>query len=228
VPRLAILAKVRNLTIATAGADRLPARLIAGNDLVGIVLAHGAGAGQDHPWMVTIRDGLAAVAGATVLTFDYPYMAAGRRAPDRPDRLLDAHAAAVARLREVCGSVVLAGKSMGARIGSHLAGDRGEEVAGLVHYGYPLVAPGKSEPRDVAHLANVAAPQLFLAGSRDRLCPIELIRPVVAALPSAELVVVEGGDHSFRVATSSGTTPAAVLAGLVQQTADWLGRAGLR
>ncbi|HEY5727529.1 MAG TPA: alpha/beta fold hydrolase [Acidimicrobiia bacterium] len=219
---------MRNLTIATTGGDRLPARLIAGDDAVGIVLAHGAGAGQDHPWMMTIRDGLASSAGVTVLTFDYPYMAAGRRAPDRPDRLLDAHAAAVARLRQECGSVVLAGKSMGGRIGSHLAGDRGEDVAGLVYYGYPLVAPGKAEPRDVAHLARIVAPQLFVAGSRDRLCPTELIRPVVGALPAAELVVVEGADHSFRVAAASGTTTAAVLAGLVQQTTDWLGRVGLR
>jgi uncharacterized protein len=215
---------VRTLTISTPGGDRLPARLRPGDETVGIVLAHGAGAGQRHPWMTTVGDGLATVTGCTVLTFDYPYMAAGRRAPDRPERLLDAHAAAVARLRRECGSIVLAGKSMGARIGSHLVGDRGEAATALVHYGYPLVAMGKDEPRDVEHLSTITAPQLFFAGSRDRLCPIDLIRPVVATLPAADLVVIDGADHSFKVAAASGTTTYAVLAGLVEQTAAWIGQ----
>jgi len=211
---------VRTPTITTASGDRLPTRLV-GSGAVGIVLAHGAGAGQDHPWMVTMRNGLAAT-GFTVLTFDYPYMAAGRRAPDRPDRLLDAHAAAVVRLRSECDSVVLAGKSMGARIGSHLIGDRGEDAGGLVHYGYPLVAIGKTEPRPTDHLDRIQAPQLFFAGTRDRLCPLGLIRPLVEALPMAELVAIEDADHSFAVPKRSGTTTPEVLAGLVETTADWI------
>ena len=108
---------------------------------------------------------------------------------------------------------MLAGKSMGARIGSHLVGDRGVEVAGLVHFGYPLVAPGKTEPRDIAHLARISAPQLFLTGTRDRLCPLDLIRPVVAALPAADLVVIDGGDHSFKMLAASGTTTPAASPG---------------
>lgn len=189
-----------------------------------MVLAHGAGAGQDHPWMLTVRDRLAEASGCPVLTFDYPYIAVGRRAPDRPERLLDAHAAAVARLRRECGSIVLAGKSMGARMGSHLVGDRGEPVAALVHYGYPLVAMGKKEPRDVAHLHRIAAPQLFFAGTRDRLCPVDVITGVVEALKTAELELVDGADHSFRVPASSGTTNAAVLGEMADQTAAWLAR----
>ncbi len=187
------------------------------------MLAHGAGAGQDHPWMVTMRDGLAA-AGLTVLTFDYPYMAAGRKAPDRAARLLDAHAAAVARLRGECDDIVLAGKSMGARMGSHLVGDRGEPVAGLVHYGYPLVAIGRTEARGVDQLARIAAPQLFFVGTRDRLCPVDLIRSVVGDLAGAELIVIEDADHSFNVPKQSGTTTAEVLARLATATAAWTDR----
>lgn len=211
------------MTISSPDGGRLPARLVAGSGEVGIALAHGAGAGQDHPWMVTMRDGLAA-AGLTVLTFDYPYMAAGRKAPDRADRLLDAHAAAVTRLRDECDDIVLAGKSMGARMGSHLAGDRGEPVAGLVHYGYPLVAIGRTEARDIDHLARIAAPQLFFVGTRDRLCPVNLIRSVVDDLAGAELIVIDHADHSFSIPKQSGTTTAEVLAGLATVTAAWLTR----
>lgn len=215
--------RVRSLTVSTPDGGRLPARLVAGSGDAGIVLAHGAGAGQDHPWMVTMRDGLAA-AGLTVLTFDYPYMAAGRKAPDRADRLLDAHAAAVARLRRECDDIVLAGKSMGARMGSHLASDRGEPVAGLVHYGYPLVAIGQTQARDVDHLNRIAAPQLFFVGTRDRLCPVDLIRPVMDHLAGAELVVIDDADHSFNVPKASATTTAEVLAGLATTTAEWIDR----
>ncbi|MDQ3782171.1 MAG: dienelactone hydrolase family protein [Actinomycetota bacterium] len=214
---------MRTLTIAAPDGERLPGRLVAGSGDVGIVLAHGAGAGQDHPWMVTIRDGLVA-AGLTVLTFDYPYMAAGRKAPDRAERLLNAHAAAVARLRKECDTIALAGKSMGARIGSHLAGDRGEPVAGLVHYGYPLVAIGRTEARDVDHLARITVPQLFFVGTRDRLCPVDLIRSVVDALAGAELIVIDDADHSFNVPKASATTTAEVLVGLATGTAAWLTR----
>jgi len=188
---------------------------------VGVVLAHGAGAGQHHRFMVDVRDGLAA-AGFPTMTFDYAYTEAGRKAPDRLDRLLAVHLAAAERMSGYVDRVVLAGKSMGGRIGSHLAGDQDWPACGLAYYGYPLVALGKSDPRPTSHLDAITVPQLFLAGTRDALGPIKLIRAVAAAVPDGAIYEVDEGDHSFRVPKRTGRTQAEVMDGLVAATAAWL------
>lgn len=188
----------------------------------GVVLAHGAGAGQRHEFMVALRRGFAD-SGIATLTFDYPYTEAGRKAPDRLPTLLAAHRAAAERLSDYVDRVVLAGKSMGGRVGSHLAGDEGWPATGLVYFGYPLVPPGKV-PRPVEHLERIAAPQLFFAGTRDRFGPRDVLGPVVAGLPTAMLVMVEEADHSFRVPKRSGIDQEAVMAGLVAQTTAWISR----
>ncbi len=186
-----------------------------------ILLAHGAGLGQDHAWMVRMRDSLAG-AGYPTLTFDYPYMEAGRRSPGSPKVNLATHEAAADRLLAYCDRVVLGGKSMGGRLGSHLAAD-GWQAAGLVFFGYPLVAPGKMEARDTSHLDRIGAPLLFVAGTRDRLCPLELLEPVVARL-GAEAALVEGGDHGFSV--RGGPRIEEVLDGVVGMTVAWLDERG--
>jgi len=186
----------------------------------GVLLAHGAGLGQDHEWMVYVRDGLAA-AGIPVLTFNYPYMEAGRKAPNPARILLACHRAALAELRRRVDRVILAGKSMGGRMGSHVAAD-GEEVTGIVFYGYPLVGIGKTEPRDVSHLAEVDAPMLFVQGTRDRLAPIDLITVVVESTPHATLHTIEDGDHSFRVLKRTGRDPWEVLDEVIETTFAWV------
>ena len=188
---------------------------------VGVLLAHGAGAGQDHPWVTTVAAGLAG-RGLFVLTFNYRYTETGRKSPDRLPLLLDVHRAAADRLAERCDSVVLSGKSMGGRVGSHLAGDEGWPAAGLVYYGYPLVAMGKREPRPTDHLERIKAPQLFFAGTRDRLGPTDLIEQLADSLPDASVVVVEDGDHSFKVPKRTGKTNEEVLGEIVNASADWI------
>ncbi|NNC92873.1 MAG: alpha/beta hydrolase [Acidimicrobiia bacterium] len=188
----------------------------------GVLLAHGAGLGQDHEWMVYVRGGLA-TAGIPVLTFNYPYMEAGRRAPNPARVLLACHRAALAGLRTRVDRVVLAGKSMGGRMGSHVAAD-GESVAGVVFFGYPLVGVGKTEPRDTSHLAKVNAPMLFVQGTRDRMAPLDLITPVVGSTPEASLHIVEDGDHSFRVLKRTGRDPREVLDEVVAVTSDWVAK----
>ncbi len=184
-----------------------------------VLLAHGAGLGQYHPWMTRVRDGLAA-AGYPTMTFDYPYMEAGRRSPGSLSSRLDCHRAALARLRTYSERIVLAGKSMGGRLASHVAAE-GEEVAGLVYYGYPLVSPGRKEARDTGHLDVIGAPMLFVTGTRDRLCPLELLTPVLARL-GAEAALIEGGDHGFMTPKSSGMSIEDTLDGVVTITADWI------
>lgn len=191
---------------------------------VGVLLAHGAGGGQDHPFMAGLRRRLAG-SGLLTLSFDYPYMEAGRRAPDRLETLERCHRAALARLRRYVDGAVLAGKSMGGRVAGHLAAN-GEPCRGLVFYGYPLVAPGKVAPRSVAHLAGTGARMLFVSGSRDRLAPLDLLRPSLAALPGATLRVIPGADHSFRLAKRSGKTLDDVLDELVDTTRAWMRTGG--
>lgn len=185
-----------------------------------ILLAPGAGAGQRHAFLSGLRRRLAA-AGHLVMTFDYPYAAAGRRAPDRLEVLLECHRAATRRLRREAGEVVLAGKSMGSRVAAHLAAS-GEGCSAVVCYGYPLLPPGKPAPRDTAHLDAIGLPVLFLTGSRDRLAPLDLLSPVVARVPRARLVVVEGADHSFGVAAHPDARGEAMLDLLAAETVGWL------
>jgi hypothetical protein len=213
----------RRLVIKWGSGDKVTARLAVPAEAggIGVLLAHGAGAGQDHPFMVTLRNELVG-RNLTVMTFNYAYTEAGRRAPDRLPKLLAVHEAAADRLATYCDRVVLSGKSMGGRVASHLAGDVGWNASALVYYGYPLVPPGR-EPRDTPHLSQIAVPQLFFAGSRDRLSPPNLVRPLAASLPDAALHVVDGGDHSFRVPKAAGLVYESVIADLARTTANWLG-----
>jgi predicted alpha/beta-hydrolase family hydrolase len=214
----------RRLVVKWGVGEKVTARLAvpAGESATGVLLAHGAGAGQDHHFMTTLRDALAAE-GLTVMTFNYAYAEAGKRAPDRPPKLLEVHRSAADRLATYCESVVLAGKSMGGRVGSHLVGDEDWPASALVYYGYPLVPLGKREPRDTAHLDSIEAPQLFFAGTRDRLSPPDLVRRLAGRLPAASIEVIEGGDHSFKVPKAAGLEHDDVIGSLAAFTARWLG-----
>ena len=190
---------------------------------VGVLLAHGAGIGQDHPWMATVRGGLAE-AGLFVMSFNYRYTEAGRKAPDRMPMLLTVHRAAADAMAEECDRVVFAGKSMGGRVGSYLVGEGGWPAAGLVYFGYPLVPMGKSEPRPVDHLQAIEVPQLFFAGTRDRLSPPPLIAEIAGSVQDAALEVVDDGDHSFKVPKRTGKSNEEVLGEIVAETDRWIGR----
>lgn len=162
-----------------------------------IVFAHGAGLGSGSDWMRGWAERLGAL--GDVVTFDYPYMREGRRRPDPMPRLLEAHREALHRARAGHrGPVVLAGKSMGSRIGCHLALE--EPVDALVCFGYPLVSPGKQRKvRDEVLLA-LTTPILFVQGTRDRLCPLDRLEAVRARMKAtSELCVVDDGDHSLSI-----------------------------
>lgn len=213
----------RRLIVKWGSGDKVTARLAVPRTPsgTGLLLAHGAGAGQDHTFMVSLRDALSE-RGVTVLTFNYAYTEAMRKAPDRLPKLLEVHRAAADRLNKYCDDVYLGGKSMGGRVGSHLAGDHQWPAAGLVYYGYPLVPLGKKEARDTSHLDRIDAPQLFFAGTRDRLSPPDRIKPLVAGLGAAQAVIIEGGDHSFKLPKKMGRSEEAVVAELSDRTAEWI------
>ena len=188
----------------------------AGEGSLGILLAHGAGAGQRHPFMSGLRS-LLAGAGVPTLTFDYGYMEAGRKAPDRLNRLIECHRAVYERMSERFDRVVVAGKSMGGRVGSHMAAEMGD-VERIIFLGYPLVPIGKSEPRSTDHLEQLGNPMLFIQGERDALAPLSLIGDLVSRLPDARLETIPQGDHSFRVPKRTGLDEVAVL----ERIASWM------
>lgn len=213
----------RRLKIKWDGGEAVDALLEVpkNSSLVGVLLAHGAGAGQRHRFMEHVRRGLAA-SGVLVMSFDYSYIQSGRKAPDRMPKLLAVHRAAADRLGTYVERVVLGGKSMGGRVGSHLAGDEGWPAAGMLYLGYPLVPLGKGEPRATDHLERIAAPQLFFAGTRDRLSPPDFILPLAQRLADATVEIVESADHSFNVPKKSAKTTTAVIDGIVGRTAEWV------
>jgi len=134
-----------------------------------------------------------------VVPFDYPYMKARvetgkRRPPDRLPALIAAHAAALAGARAGRRTVLLVGKSMGSRVGCHLSLEAA--VDGLVCFGYPLVGMNGARRDEV--LVALRTPVLFLQGTRDELCPLDLLAEVRTRMtaPSA-LHVVEDGDHDL-------------------------------
>jgi len=135
-----------------------------------------------------------------VETFDYDYMRAGQKRPDRLPQLVAAHRAALVAAREKhqSESIFLVGKSMGGRIGCHLSLE--EKVDGLVCLGYPLCATAdRTKLRDEV-LRALTTPILFVQGTRDPLCPLDLLERVRTEMkPPNFLRVVEGGDHSLRV-----------------------------
>jgi predicted alpha/beta-hydrolase family hydrolase len=183
------------------GRSAVSAAWIVPADVVAwLVVAHGAGAGMDHPFLVGFCRAMAGHAVATA-RFDFHYMNAGRRSPDPEPALRAAwHEAFAGASAMAEGLPVLAGgKSLGGRIASMCVAD-GMPAAGLVFLGYPLHPPGKPGRIRDEHLYRIRVPMLFLQGSRDPFARPELVDAVVARLgEAAELHRVEGGDHSFNV-----------------------------
>jgi uncharacterized protein len=173
----------------------------SGTPRAAILFAHGAGAGQSTPFMVRTARGFAD-RGIAAATFDFPYMTAGRKVPDRGPALEASWRAAIGSGRSRFGSLPLfiGGKSMGGRIASHIAAQGGAGVlAGVIFFGYPLHPPGKPQQRRDAHLPQIGEPMLFVQGSRDPFGTAGEIRALVATLQRATLHEVAGGDHSLKV-----------------------------
>jgi predicted alpha/beta-hydrolase family hydrolase len=163
-----------------------------------ILLAPGAGAPSSHPWMQNWKRRLSEI--GNVETLDYAYMRDGRKRPDPLPKLVAAHREALndARKQHPAESTILIGKSMGARVGCHLSLE--EKVDGLVCLGYPLCAMGDRTKLRHEVLRALNTPILFVQGSRDSLCPLDLLERVRTEMKTQNvLYIVGGGDHSLRV-----------------------------
>jgi len=189
------------------------------------VLAHGAGTGMRHAFMEAMAERLYARKLAT-FRFQFPYMEAGRKAPNTKrvllatiERALPVAAKAAPKLPLFAG-----GKSMGGRMTS-LAGAAGTlaNVRGLIYLGFPLHAPAKPGAERGAHLSDIELPMLFLQGTRDKLARMELIEPLCKKLGRrTTLHIVDGGDHSFHVLKRSGRTDEEALDELADTIDTWI------
>jgi uncharacterized protein len=161
------------------------------------LLAPGAGAPSSHPRMQAFARLLGTI--GLVEPFDYPYALQGRQRPDPLPKLIAAHRGALAALRaKHNGPIVLAGKSMGGRVGCHVA--LVDPVRAVICFGYPLCGAGdRSKLRDQV-LMELKTPILFVQGTRDPLCPLDLLEDVRRRMSApSTLHIVEGGDHSLIV-----------------------------
>lgn len=184
-----------------APAGEVGSTWIAPKDAVAtLVVAHGAGAGMDHPFLAGFCRAMGE-AGVATVRFNFPYIERGRRSPD-PERVLrETWLAAfdVAAERSQGRSVLAGGKSLGGRIASMCVAD-GMPAAGLVFLGYPLHAPGTPDKLRAEHLERIEVPMLFIQGTRDPFARPDLLAKVLKRLGDrTTLEPVEGGDHSFRV-----------------------------
>jgi predicted alpha/beta-hydrolase family hydrolase len=152
--------------------------------------------------------------------FNFLYAEGRRKIPD-PQQTLEACYRAVAeQVARRASRMLLGGRSMGGRIASHVAAG-GLPVAGLVLLSYPLHPPGRPERLRDKHLGKIAAPMLFVQGSRDPFAQPDLLRKTLETLPTATLHVVEGADHGLAV---RGRPSEDVLAELADVTLDWIRR----
>lgn len=201
-----------------------------------LILAHGAGAGQSHPFMTGYAEGLAN-RGVTVVTFNFPYMEKRRKTPDRPLVLEDAFRRAVAGAADQkqvrASKLFIGGKSMGGRIATHLGAQldkwpQARKPSGVIAFGYPLAPPRSRRTGDrVTHLKQLTVPTLIVQGTRDPFGGPDEIKEALADAsppPPIEYLVVEGGDHSFAVLKSSGRDPAVVHAEIQDAVAAWIAK----
>jgi len=195
-----------------------------------VILGHGAGAGQLHPFMRLFASGLAA-RSFDALTFNFVYMEQGRGVPD-PNAKLEACYGAVIEAAEkhkkLKGNrLVIGGKSMGGRIASQVAAtpETAEHITALVFLGYPLHPPGRPDKLRDAHLPQITAPMLFVQGSRDAFGTTEELRALIKRLHlPATLYPIEGGDHSLKVPKKGNPPQEQVYETTMDEIASWLRR----
>jgi hypothetical protein len=189
-----------------------------------LTLAHGAGAGMEHPFMESLSRELTFI-GIATLRYQFPYMENRRRVPDSPKVLTATVRAAVAKASELCPRLPLlaGGKSMGGRMTSTTASEAPLiGVRGIVFVGFPLHPPNKPSTKRAEHLNNVTIPMLFLQGTRDTLADLKLLRPICEDLGGrATLRVIDTADHSFHVLKSSGKTDEEILRVLAHDILNW-------
>lgn len=185
-----------------------------------LTLAHGAGAGMDHSFMVKLTESLSA-AGIGTLRFNFPFAENKKGRPDTPAVAHQTIEAAIHKAQELFPALPLfvSGKSFGGRMTSqYLSTHSDARVKGIIFFGFPLHAAGKPGTERAEHLQEVKVPMLFLQGTKDTLAQWDLIEGVCTSLKKAKLVKLEGADHSFKAGKQD------TMSWLVKATSEWVGK----
>lgn len=189
------------------------------------VAAHGAGAGMEHPFMVSVAEGLAE-RGVATLRYQFPYMERGSKRPDAPKVAQTAVRAAVAEMSRLVPDLALiaGGKSFGGRMTSQAyAASPLPGVRGIAFLGFPLHRAGRPSAERGQHLFDLHIPMLFMQGSRDELADLQILQRLVKELgPRATLKLFLDADHSFHVPVRTGRKDAEVRAEMLDVLARWI------
>jgi predicted alpha/beta-hydrolase family hydrolase len=183
-----------------------------------MTLAHGAGAGMNHSFMVSLANALAEKNIGT-LRFNFPFMEKKKGPADKPAVAHQTIATAITKTQELFPSLPLfvSGKSFGGRMSSqYLSEHNNTAVKGIIFYGFPLHPAGKPSTDRAEHLKNIKQPMLFLQGTKDELATWNLIEPVCNSLKRATLIKIEGADHSFKAGKKD------IMSILVEETNNWI------
>ncbi|HET9823960.1 MAG TPA: alpha/beta family hydrolase [Chitinophagaceae bacterium] len=192
--------------------------IIPENSEVLMTLAHGAGAGMRHSFMLALAQSLARQQIGT-LRFNFPFTENKKGRPDPPAVAHKTVEAAINKAEKTFPGLTLfvAGKSFGGRMTSqYLSAHPNAAVKGIIFYGFPLHPAGKPSTERADHLKDVKVPMLFLQGTRDELATWDLMESVCADLPLATLVRIEGADHSFKAGKKD------VIELLTNETKEWM------
>lgn len=183
-----------------------------------MTLAHGAGAGMHHEFMVALAQSLAAADIAT-LRFNFPFTENKKGRPDTPAVAHQTIEAAITKAKKLFPKLPLyvAGKSFGGRMTSqYMAAHPDDTISGIIFYGFPLHPPGKPSIERAEHLKDIKTPMLFLSGSKDEFAAGKLIENVCSSLPLATLVKIEGANHAFKAGKRD------IMTILTAKTVDWI------
>ena len=183
-----------------------------------LVLAHGAGAGMNHPFMITLARELSRYSVSTV-RYNFPYMENKRNRPDPPAIAEKTVAMVILETQKIYPDLPLfaGGKSFGGRMTSQrLAKECPLFVKGIVFYGFPLHPLGSPSTERAVHLKNITIPMLFLQGTRDKMAEMSLLEKTCSALPTATLATLEGADHSFKSGKKE------LIPVLAERTSEWM------
>lgn len=183
-----------------------------------LVLAHGAGAGMDHPFMKSLSEALAEE-GITTLRYNFPFTENKKGRPDPPAVATKTVEAAVNKAIELFPKlpVLAGGKSFGGRMSSTFVSEKKPDaVRGLVFFGFPLHRPGDPSIERAEHLLSIQQPMLFLQGTRDALADLASLKKVIKKLKKPTLIAFEGADHSFKAGKEN------LIPKLAEATAMWL------
>jgi predicted alpha/beta-hydrolase family hydrolase len=183
-----------------------------------ITLAHGAGAGMNHSFMVTLANALAEANVAT-LRFNFPFTENKKFRPDSPAVAHQTIEEVIVNATKTYPDLPLfaAGKSFGGRMSSQfISANPNPIVKGLIFYGFPLHPTGKPSIERAEHLKAIKIPMLFLQGTKDTLATWDLIESVCKALPKATLIKFENADHSFKAGKENN------IENLTKSTVEWI------